>query len=49
MFLEILENWINIVKSFIDLLSDFGASENNLSTDKDEEDDPGLDHPAGKY
>ena len=48
LLLEVLENGINVVKSFIDFLPDFGSSEDNFSTDKDEENNPWLDHPGQK-
>ena len=46
MFLEVLENGIDVVKGLIDLLSDLGPGQHHLAAAEDEEHDPGLDHPV---
>ena len=62
MLLEVLEYWVDVVKSLINLLPDLGPCEDNLKegiishnesvkpshlpTDKDEENNPRLDHPV---
>ena len=48
LFLEVLEDGVDIVKSFIYFLPDLGSSQNHLAADEDEEDNPRFDHPADR-
>lgn len=41
---EILQDRVDQLKGVVDLVSDFGASEDDLATDEDQEHDLGLDH-----
>ena len=46
LLLEVLEDGIDVVEGLVDLLPDLGPCQHHLPADKDEEDNPGLDHPV---
>lgn len=45
---EILQCWIDCLEGLVDLFSNLGASEHDLTTDEYQQDDLGLDHSVDK-
>ena len=45
LFLKVLQDGINVVEGFINLLPDLRSSQHNLPADEDEENNPRFDHP----
>ena len=45
LFLEVLQDGIDVVEGFIYFLPDLGPSQHNLPTDEDEKNNPRFDHP----
>ena len=45
---EVRKNWVDELEGLVDLLSDFGASEDDLAGNEDEQHDLGLHHSVNK-
>ena len=46
LFLELQQNWIDVLKCFVNVFSLLGSSQHNFATSKDEKNDLGLQHPV---
>ena len=45
LFLEVLQDGIDVVEGFVYFLPDLSSSQNHLAADEDEENNPRFDHP----